>query len=314
MSAVTVVGSVNIDMIMRVERLPHPGETLLAREFIMVPGGKGANQAVAARRAGGWVTLVASVGDDEFGRQAIEHLHADGVNIRYINKHANTSSGVAMIFVDDQGENSIGVASGANAALSPADVLHASQAIVDADVVLVQLETPLETVEATVSIAHGNDIPVILNPAPAYELPEALLRKVSLITPNHIEAEMLTGVHVTDRDSARRAAARLHDRGVESVVVTMGSDGLVASSAEGIIELDAYQVSVLDTTAAGDAFNGVLAAALAEGSLLREALRLANVAAAISVTRLGGQPSIPHRAEIDAFLRQHDEHRAATEA
>ncbi len=312
MSAITVVGSVNVDMIMRVERLPHPGETFLAREFMIVQGGKGANQAVAAQRAGGTVTLVAGIGDDDFGRQALAHLKADGVNTRYINTHANTTSGVAMIFVDDQGENSIGVATGANAALSPADIVNAREALIDTGVVLVQLETPLVTVEAAVSIAHENDIPVILNPAPAYELPESLLRKVSVLTPNHLEAEMLTGVQVTDRGSARRAAKCLHERGVESVVVTMGSDGLVASSPAGIVEMDAYQVSVLDTTAAGDVFNGVLAAVLAEGAVLREALRRANAAAAISVTRLGAQPSIPNRAEIDAFLRQREEQRAAT--
>lgn len=312
MSAITVVGSVNVDMIMRVERLPHPGETFLGREFVIVQGGKGANQAVAAQRAGGSVTLVAGIGDDDFGRQALAHLKADGVNTRYINTHPNTTSGVAMIFVDDQGENSIGVATGANAALSPSDMLDASLAIVDADVMLVQLETPLETVEAAASIAHGNGVRVVLNPAPAYELPDALLRKVSVITPNHLEAEMLTGIPVTDRDSARRAAKCLHDRGVESVVVTMGADGLVASSPAGITEVDAYKVDVLDTTAAGDVFNGVLVSALAEGALLREALRYANAAAAISVTRLGAQPSIPMRAEIDAFLQQRGERRAAT--
>lgn len=314
MPDIVVVGSVNADMILRVERLPEVGETLLGREFVIAQGGKGANQAVAAQRAGARVTFIAGIGDDGFGAQALNHLRADGVITEFIVKCPGISSGVALIFVDDHGENCIGVASGANGALIPADVQRASRAITDAAALLVQLETPLETVESAVSIAHASGVPVILNPAPACELPDTLLRKVSVLTPNRLEAGMLTGTNVSDRDGARRAASRLRERGVESAVVTMGAEGLVGSTADGMFEMDAYPVAARDATAAGDVFNGVLAVALAEGSPLREAARRASAAAALSVTRLGAQPSIPSRTEIDAFLGQYGAHHAATGA
>ncbi len=307
MAAIVVVGSVNADMILRVERLPRPGETVLGREFSMTQGGKGANQAVAARRAGGDVSLIARVGDDPFGRQALDRLNAEKIDTRPIRQESPGTTGVALIFVDAHGENSIGVASGANAALSPLDVFSARQTIAGADVLLVQLETPVETVVSAVLLARENSVPVILNPAPACALPASLWSNVSILTPNRVEAETLSGTRVTDKESARLAAARLHEKGIKTVIITMGEEGVLASSAGEVFHLEAHPVNALDTTAAGDVFSGALAVALAEHRTLRDAVQFANAAAALCVTRLGAQPSIPHRSDIDAFLRQMEE-------
>jgi ribokinase len=299
---ILVVGSSNTDVIIRVPRIPRPGETILGGAFSMAAGGKGANQAVAAARAGGRVTLVARVGDDIFGERARTGFRADGIDTRFVLVTPGAASGIALITVDARGENSISVASGANASLSAADIEDASDAFTVADVLLLQLESPLGTVEAAVRKAGERGIPVILNPAPARELDDGLLKCVDVLTPNEHEAEMLAGSSVDDERGLREAAARIRGRGPRTVVITLGARGVYASSEgfEGMVP--AYKAESVDTTAAGDVFNGALAVALAEARPLEEALRFAQAAAALSVTRAGAQPSAPTRAEIEAFL------------
>ena len=302
MRNVLVVGSSNTDMVLRVPRIPKPGETVLGGAFVMAAGGKGANQAVAAARAGANVVFVARVGEDVFGEQALANFRADGIDTRFVLRTVGAPSGVALINVDGRGENSISVASGANAVLSAADIEGAAPAFSSADVVLLQLESPLEAVEAAVRRAGERGVPVILNPAPARPLADDLLRRVAVLTPNEHEAELLAGVPVRDEEGARQAAARLRARGPAAVVVTLGERGAYASSREFEGLVPAFKVVPVDTTAAGDVFIGALAAAVAEGAPLAEALRFASAAAAISVTRPGAQPSAPARAEIEAFL------------
>jgi ribokinase len=303
MKNILVVGSSNTDMIIRVPRIPKPGETIIGREFAMAGGGKGANQAVAAARAGGRVTFVARVGDDVFGERALAGFEADGIDTRFVFRTPGSSSGIALINVDDRGENSISVASGANALLSVEDIERANEAFAAADILLLQLESPIGTVEAALRKARERGVPVVLNPAPARPLDDALLRLVSVLTPNEHEAEILTEIAVTDDLGAREAAARLRARGPRTVVITLGERGVYALSEgfEGL--LPAFRVEPVDTTAAGDIFNGALAVALAEGLSMADALRFAQAAAAISVTRPGAQPSAPARAEIEAFIR-----------
>lgn len=303
--SIVVVGSSNTDMILQLERIPRPGETILGGSFSIAAGGKGANQAVAAARAGGSVTFVARVGSDSLGEQAIGGFLQDGIDVTHVKRDATAPSGVALIFVARDGENSIGVASGANANLSAEDVQRAGQAISTASIVLAQLETPLPAVMAAADLASQAHLPFLLNPAPATPLPGELLRRITILTPNETEAELLTGIPVNDEVSARRAAQYLREQGVRNVIVTLGSRGALVRSEhfEGIIP--AFVVKAIDTTAAGDVFNGSLAVALAEGLPLPQAVRFASAAAAISVTRLGAQPSAPRRQEIDAFLAAH---------
>lgn len=301
---IVVVGSSNTDMILKLDHIPRPGETILGGEFVTAAGGKGANQAVAAARAGGSVTFVARVGNDMFGKQAVAGLVERDINVDHVH-YDDAPSGVALIFVARDGENSIGVGSGANSKLTPADVGTASGKFAVADVVILQLETPLETVHAAAELGHASGALVVLNPAPAQHLPEDLLRKVSILTPNETEAEILTGVKVTDEISCRRAADALIAKGVETVIITLGSRGAFVATAEADHLVAGFQVTPVDTTAAGDTFNGALAVAIAEGKSILEAVRFANAAAAISVTRFGAQPSAPSRAEIEALRSDH---------
>ncbi|WCJ59864.1 ribokinase [Fontisphaera persica] len=302
---IVVVGSSNTDMVVQTPRIPRPGETLLGGRFTLAAGGKGANQAVAAARAGGRVAFVCRLGRDWFGDQALQGFKADGVETRWLVRDAQEPSGVALIAVAADGENSIVVAPGANRRLSRHDVAAAVPAIQKARVVLAQLEVPLAAVQATVRQARKAGAMMILNPAPAQPLPESLLRQIHLLTPNETEAEILTGVKVDSPRAAAKAALRLRQRGVESVLVTLGARGVwVASGAESA-HVPGFKVRAVDTTAAGDVFNGALAVALAEGQALLPAVRFAQAAAALSVTRLGAQPSAPYREEIERFLRQH---------
>jgi ribokinase len=299
---IVVAGSSNTDMILQMDHIPRPGETILGGQFSMAAGGKGANQAVAAARAGGQVTFLARVGADMFGRQAVEGFRRDGIDVRYVLEDDQAPSGVALIFVAANGENSIGVASGANLCLSPADVHQAASAIQDASALVMQLETPLETVRAAAQIAAAKRVPVILNPAPAQSLDDALLALVTVLTPNETEAELLTGVPVADVAAAARAAEVLRSRGVSQVIITLGARGAwVASTAfQGLVP--AFPVQPVDTTAAGDVFNGALAVAMSEQRPLEQAVRFACAAAALSVQKLGAQPSAPPRAEIERLL------------
>jgi ribokinase len=301
---IVVVGSSNTDMTIRLERIPKPGETLLGGEFLMAAGGKGANQAVGAARSGGRVSLVARVGADMFGQQALAGLRQDRIDVRHVYRDRNAASGAALIFVGEHGENSIAVASGANARLSPADVKSAGRVIAAAGVMLLQLEVPLASVQAAALLGARCGARVILNPAPARPLPDSLLRRVSILTPNETEAEMLTGINVRGDRAAARAAARLRARGVQTVIVTLGARGALLASEDGTRIVPGFKVRAVDTTAAGDIFNGALAVALAEQQPLLQAVRFASAAAAISVTRCGAQPSAPQRSEIDRLLGQ----------
>jgi ribokinase len=291
-------------MIIKLERIPRPGETILGGEFVTAPGGKGANQAVGAARAGGNVTFVARVGRDMFGDQAIAGFARDGICVDYVRRDPKAPSGVALIFVAMDGENSIAVASGANANLAPTDIRRAKTAIAGASALVMQLETPLATVTAAAQVAAQAGVRVILNPAPARLLPDALLRLIWILTPNETEAELLTGIKVDTADAAGNAADRLRAKGVGTVILTLGARGAFLAT-DALQELvPGFKVKAVDTTAAGDIFNGALAVALAEAQPLRQAVRFANAAAALSVTRLGAQPSAPRRAEIDRLLRE----------
>ena len=297
---IVVVGSSNTDMIIKVPHVPVPGETIIGGTFSIAAGGKGANQAVAAARAGGDVTFVARVGDDMFGEQAKEGFVKDNINVDHVLSDKGAPSGVALIFVGEDGENSIAVASGANANLSPSDVEAAGDAISSADILIMQLETPLDTVQKAASIASGSGVKVILNPAPAQPLSDDILKHVSILTPNESEAEILTGIKVQMEDDA--AADALIAKGIETVIVTMGAKGAFVVTADSKELVAGFSVEAVDATAAGDTFNGALAVALAEGKALKAAVSFANAAAALSVTKLGAQPSAPTREEIDKFL------------
>jgi ribokinase len=299
---IVVVGSSNTDMILQMAHIPRPGETIIGGKFSMAAGGKGANQAVGAARAGGKVTFIARVGSDMFGEQAVKGFARDGINVDHVIRDAEAPSGVALIFVADDGENSIGVASGANARLSPVDIRAAEKVIASAGILVMQLETPLETVQAAAEIAAANNVPVILDPAPAQPLSDDILKHVSIMKPNESEAEILTGQKVTNADDAGKAAQALMKHGVKTVLLTMGASGTMVATSEGTEVIPSYKVKAVDSTAAGDVFTGSLAVALSEGKELKEAVRFANAAAAISVTRLGAQPSAPTRKEIEEFI------------
>jgi len=301
-NSILVVGSSNTDMIIKVGHIPRPGETILGGEFASAAGGKGANQAVGAARAGGAVTFIARVGQDMFGDKAVAGFIADGINVDYVVRDRTCPSGVALIFVGQNGENSIAVASGANAKLTPADLKKAKSAFTQSSVVVLQLETPLKTVEAAAKLAATAGARVILNPAPARSLPDDLLRRVYLLTPNESEAEMLTGMTVNNEAAAAKAADALLARGVQNVIITLGARGAYVAGRQDRGLVKGYKVKPVDTTGAGDVFNGTLAVALAEGKSLLDAARFASAAAAISVTRLGAQTSAPKRVEIDQLL------------
>lgn len=295
---ILVVGSSNTDMVIKTQNFPAPGETILGGRFLMNAGGKGANQAVAAARLGGLVTFVGKIGDDIFGKQAVQQLEDEGINVDYVAVDAENPSGVAMITVDQKGENSIVVASGSNGTLSPTDFDKAMTELDESEFVLMQLETPIPTVEHIARNAAQKQKKVILNPAPAAQLSGELLQNLYIITPNETEAELLTGIKVTNEESALKAATVLHEKGVEIVIITMGAAGafLLLDGNSEIIR--APRVEAIDTTAAGDTFNGALVVALSEGRTIQESIAFANKAASISVTRIGAQSSVPFRKEI----------------
>jgi ribokinase len=297
-----VIGSSNTDMVVKSTRLPVPGETVLGGKFIMAPGGKGANQAVAAARLGGDVSFIAKLGDDIFGKQAIRHYARENIDTRFIVTDAADSSGIALITVDAGGENCIVVASGANARLSPEDIRPAEKEIGNSSCILMQLEIPLSTVLYVVEKAVKNKIPVILNPAPAQPLPDELLRQIDILTPNQKEAEMLSGIPITGKAGAEAAAKALAAKGVKTVIITLGNSGALILDRGKIEWVPAPKITAVDSTAAGDIFCGSLAVFLMEKISLKAAVSFSCAAAALSVTRMGAQTSAPTRAELNMFL------------
>ena len=298
---ILVVGSSNTDMVIKTDHLPRAGETVLGGAFFMNPGGKGANQAVAIARLGGQIAFICKTGSDVFGHQSYQLFEEEGIDISFVFSDTERPSGVALITVDENGENCIVVASGANAYLTPNDIATAEGAIDDADFVLMQLEIPIETVEFVAKRTVGKNKKVILNPAPARTLSKELLQNLYVITPNETEAELISGMKITDEASAHKAAERIAELGVDNVVITLGSKGAFVYG-EGVSEMvQAFKVKAQDTTAAGDIFNGALAVALAENRSMLDAVRFACKAAAISVTRTGAQSSAPYRNEVDVF-------------
>ena len=300
-ASIVIVGSTNTDMVIKASHLPQPGETILGGTFFMSAGGKGANQAVAAARLGGDVTFIAKIGYDVFGKQSMELFEKEGVDTSFIARDKIEPSGVALITVDNEGENCIVVAPGANAALNVDDIKNAKSKIENTSLLLMQLEVPIDTIEYAAGIAAEKRVKVILNPAPAAKLGDQLLRKISIITPNQKEAEMLTGIKVSDQGSAKEAAISLHDKGIQTVIITMGPMGAFVMHGDNFHMIQGHKVKAVDTTAAGDVFNGAFAVALCEGKSVEEAVAFACKAAAISVSRLGAQASAPHRQEVETF-------------
>ncbi|WP_333497926.1 ribokinase [Kluyvera sp. CHPC 1.2972] len=299
-----VLGSINADHILNLESFPTPGETVTGSHYQVAFGGKGANQAVAAGRSGADIAFIACTGDDDIGERIRKQLQVDRIDVAPVSAVAGESTGVALIFVNGEGENVIGIHAGANAALSTSLVDAQRERIAQADALLMQLESPLDSVQLAAQIAHQNQTTVVLNPAPARELPDELLSLVDIITPNETEAEKLTGVRVENDEDAVKAAQVLHAKGIDTVIITLGSRGVWASVKGEGRRVPGFKVQAIDTIAAGDTFNGALMTALLENTPLADALRFAHAAAAIAVTRKGAQPSVPWREEIDEFLRQ----------
>lgn len=306
MKNIVVIGSSNTDMVVKTSHLPIPGETVLGGDFFMNAGGKGANQAVAAARYGNRVVFVAKTGNDLFGEQVRKSMKEDGIVTDYVFIDEEHPSGVALITIDQKAENCIVVAGGANMYLKPEDIDKAKEEILGGDVVLMQLETPIETVEYAAKMAAEAGVKVILNPAPAPAEPlsKELISNLYLITPNRSEASRLTGIEVTDLASAQRAALALYDMGAKNVIVTLGSEGSLVYDGHMMMRVEAIKVEAVDTTAAGDTYNGVLASVIAEGKSLIDAVHEANIAGAISVTRMGAQPAAPTREEIIAMKKK----------
>ena len=299
-----VLGSINADHILNLAQFPRPGETVVGTQYQVAFGGKGANQAVAAGRSGADIVFIACVGEDDIGERVRKQLEDDRIDITPVEAVAGTATGVALIFVNGEGENSIAIHAGANAALTPEYVTRHQQTIADASALLMQLESPLESVLAAARIARQHQTLVILNPAPATQLSDELLSLVDMITPNETEAEILTGIHISTDDDAARAAAVLHDKGISNVLITLGSRGVWLSDNRQGQRIEGFRVKAVDTIAAGDTFNGALITALLEQQPMAKAVRFAHAAAAIAVTRHGAQPSVPWREEIDSFLQQ----------
>jgi len=295
---ILVIGSSNTDMVVKSDKFPSPGETLLGGEFFMFPGGKGANQAVAAARLGGEVSFISKVGDDMFGLQAIKGFEKEGIDTTGVLIDKDHPSGVALITVNANGENQIVVASGANAQLSKSDIDQLENSIMQSELILVQLEIPLDTVEYVISKAKQLGKKIVLNPAPGLALSDEAMKDLYCITPNQSEAKLLTGIDVDEQTSARSAASSLLNKGVTHVIITLGSQGSFYMSKEESFMVEAKKVEVQDTTAAGDVYNGALCVGLESGKGWRESIEFATIASSIAVSRMGAQSSAPHLHEL----------------
>ena len=302
MRQLTVLGSVNADHVLRVGSFPRPGETLHGQGYSVIAGGKGANQAVAAARLGANVSFIACVGDDSFGLNIRQEFEKDGINIDAVMIEKDTPTGIAMIQVAATGENSICISAEANACLTPQRIAAHTRIIEQADMLLLQLEVPMESIEYAAEIANKSGTTVILNPAPAQHLSDKLLKLIDIITPNETEAEILTGIKVFDAQSAQLAADVLHKKQIKTVLITLGSQGVWLSKEGEGSQIMGYKVDAVDTTAAGDTFNGAFLTALLEDKSLNEAVQFAHAAAAITVTGQGAQSSIPYRQDVTEFL------------
>ena len=301
-NGILVVGSANMDLVVVTKRFPKPGESVFGNKFGMFPGGKGANQAVCCAKLGGRVYFIGKMGNDVFRAKLIQNMKNDGVRLRHLLIDPKESTGIALITVDGRGQNEIVVVSGSNMELTPFDIERQRDVFSKVQVVLLQLETPLETVTRAVQIAKECGVMVILNPAPARKLPKSLLRMVDYLIPNETETEILTNMPVKSVTSAQKAAQRLLDIGVKNVIITMGAKGCLLVTDERAEVFPARKVKAVDSTAAGDAFNGALAFSLASGRSLDDAIRFANAVAAYSVTKMGAQSSMPMMRELQTFL------------
>jgi len=299
---IAVVGSSNMDLVVKSKRIPAVGETILGGDFIMVPGGKGANQAVAAAKLGAEVYFIAKLGNDIYAEQSLDNFKKETVNTKHVIQTGEAPSGVALIMVDDDGNNSIVVAPGANQTLLPADVKKAESDIASCGAVVAQLEVPLETIEFAAKMANDLKVPFVLDPAPARELSPELLSMVDVLTPNETEAQILTGIEVTDEESARAAAANLLERGIKAVIITLGDKGYLLADGEETRYISGQKVEAVDSTAAGDAFTGSLAVGIAQSKAISDAALFANYVAALSVTKMGAQSSMPTLDEVESFM------------
>ncbi|USK30750.1 ribokinase [Bacillus sp. CMF21] len=298
---IVVVGSINMDLVVKTPRIALEGETIIGDGFSTMPGGKGANQAVAASRLGAQVKMVGCVGDDRYGRELLAHFEEENIGTEYVTTISGQSTGVAMITVNESGENSIVVAPGANARMTPSYVREAENVIRSADMLLVQLEIPMDAVEEAVKVANRHRVPVILNPAPARQMSDVLLKQIDILTPNETEGKIIVTGRAESDASIEEVMSHLISRGVKRVVMTLGGEGAAYSESGAYRLMRAHKVETVDTTGAGDSFNAGLGVYLAEGGTLEEAVRFAQKAAALSVTNFGAQPSMPNRTKVNQF-------------
>jgi len=302
MNKVTVVGSFMYDLVATAPRRPKTGETLIGDSFGMFLGGKGANQAIAASRAGASVTMVGRLGNDLFGDQFLGKFSEEGIKTDFVIQDTENGTGVGMPLIDASGDNSIVIIPQANMALTVENIDKAESVIADSDVLVLQCEVPMEANKRAAEIANKNDTLVILNPAPACEIPDAILSLMDLLTPNETETEILTGMPTHSNEQAIEAAHNLLSKGIETVILTLGSRGSFLLTEKMGKRIPAYSVDVIDTTAAGDAYSGALAASLAQGTHIEEAVKIANAAGALAATKLGAEPSLPTKKAIDQLL------------